>query len=186
MLISAVQHSDSVIHIYTFFFIFFSIMVYPRILNIVPCATSRTLLFIHSMCNSLHLLTPNSQSIPPPHPSPLATTSLFSMSVSLTLYSAFKNWRQNAFEQVMHSPIFTSYAYITYWPFCDWGCSASPLFYIQYINYNKNNRGFWVYFYLVLLKAIITRDPWHNFGSLGSLCFLVRLFLYGPIHLRRS
>ena len=37
MLISAVQHSDSVIHRYTFFFIFFSIMVYHRILNIVAC-----------------------------------------------------------------------------------------------------------------------------------------------------
>ena len=35
---SAVQQSDSVIHTYTFFFILFSVMVYPRILNIVPCA----------------------------------------------------------------------------------------------------------------------------------------------------
>jgi len=35
---SAVTTSDSVIHIHTFLFIFFSIMVYPRILNIVPCA----------------------------------------------------------------------------------------------------------------------------------------------------
>ena len=38
---------------------------------------SRTLLFIHPMFNSLHLLIPNSQSIPP-HPPALATTSLFS------------------------------------------------------------------------------------------------------------
>ena len=38
MLISAIQQSDSVIHIYTFFSVFFSIMVYPRMLNIVPCA----------------------------------------------------------------------------------------------------------------------------------------------------
>ena len=36
VLISAVQQSDSVIHIS--FFIFFSIMVYHKILNIVPCA----------------------------------------------------------------------------------------------------------------------------------------------------
>ena len=35
------------------------------------------------MYNSLHLLIPNSQSIPPPTPSPLATTSLFSMSMIL-------------------------------------------------------------------------------------------------------
>ena len=38
VLISAVQQSDSVIHMYTFFFILFSIMVYHRILNRVPCA----------------------------------------------------------------------------------------------------------------------------------------------------
>ena len=39
VLISAVQQSASVIHIYTFFFfIFFSIMVYHKILNIVLCA----------------------------------------------------------------------------------------------------------------------------------------------------
>ena len=32
--------------------------------------------------------------------------------------------------------------------------------------------------YLILLKHIINRDPWYNFGSLQSLCyFLVRLFL---------
>ena len=39
-LISAVQQSDSVIHIYIYscFKVFSSIMVYHRILNIVPCA----------------------------------------------------------------------------------------------------------------------------------------------------
>ena len=37
MLISAVQQSESVIHIYTYFSIFFSVMVYSRMLNIVPC-----------------------------------------------------------------------------------------------------------------------------------------------------
>ena len=71
VLISGVQQSDSVIHICTFFFIFFSVMVHHRILNIVPCAISRTLLFIHSLCNSLHLLIPNSQSTPLPPPLPL-------------------------------------------------------------------------------------------------------------------
>ena len=40
VLISALQKSDSVIHIYAFFFkILFSIMVYHKILNIVLCAT---------------------------------------------------------------------------------------------------------------------------------------------------
>ena len=42
MLISAVQQGDSVIHLYTFFFIFFSVMVYHRILNIVPCEQGYT------------------------------------------------------------------------------------------------------------------------------------------------
>ena len=50
-----------------FFFLFFSIMVYPSRLDIVPVLHSRTL-FIHSKCNSLHLLTPNSQSIALPFP----------------------------------------------------------------------------------------------------------------------
>ena len=35
MLFSAVQQSDSVMHVF-FFLIFFSIMVYHRILNVVP------------------------------------------------------------------------------------------------------------------------------------------------------
>ena len=38
MLITAVQESDSVLHIYTFFFISFSIMDYHRLLNSIPCA----------------------------------------------------------------------------------------------------------------------------------------------------
>ena len=38
MLISAVEKSDSIIHTYAYFFIFFSIMVYHRILNTVSCA----------------------------------------------------------------------------------------------------------------------------------------------------
>ena len=44
---------------------FFSIVVYLRILNIVLCAIySWTLLSIHSICNSFHLLTPNYYSNP--------------------------------------------------------------------------------------------------------------------------
>ena len=80
LLYSKVTH----LHTWTFsFFILVSLMVYYRILNIVPCAISRTLVFLHPTHNSLHLLIPNGQCFPP-HPfSPLAIRSLFSMSVSL-------------------------------------------------------------------------------------------------------
>ena len=47
----------------------------------LPLLYSRTLLFIHSLCNSWHLLTPSSQSIPPPLPLLLSSTGLFSTSV---------------------------------------------------------------------------------------------------------
>ena len=47
---------------------------------------SRTLLFMHSIYKSLNLLTPTSHSVPPPTPSPLATTSLFSLSLILFLF----------------------------------------------------------------------------------------------------
>ena len=58
-------------YMYTFIFIFFSIMGYHRILNTFPVLYNRTFLFIHSIYNSLHLLTPNSRSIPPPLPLPI-------------------------------------------------------------------------------------------------------------------
>ena len=64
---------------YTYFFIFFSIMVYDWILNVVPCANNRTLLFIYFVCSTLYLLiqTPN---LSLPHPvSPLGTIILFSV-----------------------------------------------------------------------------------------------------------
>ena len=38
LLISAIQPSDLIIYIYTFFSVLFSILGYPRILNRVPCA----------------------------------------------------------------------------------------------------------------------------------------------------
>ena len=47
------------------FKIFFPTVVYHRILNIAPVLYSRSS-FIHSMCNSLHLLTPASPSSPHP------------------------------------------------------------------------------------------------------------------------
>ena len=80
--ISAVQQSDSGIHILRLLFIFFSIMAYHRILNQFPVLHSRTL-FVHPIYNSLHLLIPT-QSFPPAPLSPLTTPGLFSMSVSLS------------------------------------------------------------------------------------------------------
>ena len=77
-LISAAQQSDSVTHICTSFSIFFPIMVYHKVLNIVPVPYSGTLLFIHPIYNSLYLLISDSQAIPP-SPLALETTSLFSI-----------------------------------------------------------------------------------------------------------
>ena len=61
----SLQRSDSVIRTYTFFFkISFSIMVYPRRLDIVPCAVySRTVLFICCKCKSWPLWTPKTFSV---------------------------------------------------------------------------------------------------------------------------
>ena len=83
---SAIQHSDSVIYIYFFLsFLFHSDLPWeieysPLCDTVGPCCLS-----ILNVSNSLHLPTPNPQSVPFP-PSYLATTSLFSMSVSLFLF----------------------------------------------------------------------------------------------------
>ena len=80
MLISAVQQSDSVMHICMHSFscsfplsyegikknIKCEDMVYPRRLNRAPCAPQQDLVVYPSLCNSWHLLIPNSQSSPPP------------------------------------------------------------------------------------------------------------------------
>ena len=57
-------------------------MVYPRRLDVVTCGVRRTLLSIPSKCDSLNLLTLNSQSIPllPPN---LARTSFYVVVVPL-------------------------------------------------------------------------------------------------------
>ena len=82
MLISGIQQSDY-IYIYIYFFSYSFPLVYHRILNVVPYAICKTLLFIHSIYSSLQLLISNSQSLPLPHA--LATTRLFPISVSLFL-----------------------------------------------------------------------------------------------------
>ena len=64
---SAVWQSDPVIYI------FFHIILHhvpSQVIRYSPLLYSRISLLIHSKCNSLHLLTPNSQSILLPPPSP--------------------------------------------------------------------------------------------------------------------
>ena len=80
-LISAVQQNGSFLHIYILFHIFpwgLSQDIEYTVLY------SRTLLFIPSLYNNLHLLIANSPSISSPPPS--TTTSLFSVSMSLLLF----------------------------------------------------------------------------------------------------
>ena len=57
---SAIQQSDSVIHIYPpFFYILFHLTGCPPCLDIVLWVTDFSLLYIRSLCKSLHLLTLN-------------------------------------------------------------------------------------------------------------------------------
>ena len=65
---------------FTYVCIFFSIMVYHRVSNIVPSVIYSRNLFIHSLYTSLHLQIPNSQSTPLPSCLPLGILSLFSLS----------------------------------------------------------------------------------------------------------
>ena len=88
VLIATVQQSNSVIHIYVYvlFYIIFHIL-YGLSQDSEcgsPVLCSRTLLFIHSIYDSLHLLIPNSQSLVHILCS-FATKSLFSLSLSLFL-----------------------------------------------------------------------------------------------------
>ena len=69
--ISAIQQSDSVLHIYIFFFkCSFPLWFIPGDWIQLPVLHSRTLLLTHSKGSSFHLPTPNSHSmpLPPPHP----------------------------------------------------------------------------------------------------------------------
>ena len=52
-------------------------------------------LLIHSTCNSLHLLDPNSSSIPLPLASPLATNSLFSQCLGVCFWVTIWSWARN-------------------------------------------------------------------------------------------
>ena len=62
------------IYIYVYSFIFFSIMVYPRILNIVPCDTQWDHVFYPLYVKELACTHPEPPVHPSPTPAPLATT----------------------------------------------------------------------------------------------------------------
>ena len=78
VLISAVQQSDSVIYIYIYINNLFNVLFHCGLSQDIKYSSlwyivSSTLLFIRSIFyiyNSLHLLIPNSQSIPSPQPPP--------------------------------------------------------------------------------------------------------------------
>ena len=76
------QRTQSHIHIYIHFLALSSIMLHHKWVDIVPSDIYRISLLIHSKCNSLHLLTPDFQSIPSLSLPP-SSASLFSKSTSL-------------------------------------------------------------------------------------------------------
>ena len=82
MLVSAVQQSESITHTDTLFH-----CGSPQVTEYSnrPLGWQQGLLLTRPAHASLHLLVPNSQSFPPPCPSPVAGSSLFSASVSLFL-----------------------------------------------------------------------------------------------------
>ena len=92
---STVQHGDPVTH--TCIHNFFSHCHAPLYLDIVLSGTQEDLLLIHSKSNSLHPLTPSSQSLPLP-PSPRRQPQVYSPSLllsflwkcSLVLYIRFQ------------------------------------------------------------------------------------------------
>ena len=82
-LVSTAEWSDSVIQIHTFFFVFFSILVYHRILNLVACAIQEDLVVYPPHARQFASANPQLPVRPFPSPSlllaPLANTRLFSM-----------------------------------------------------------------------------------------------------------
>ena len=86
--ITVVQQSGSVMYIHTHIHIFFFIVVYHKILSIVPSATQQDL--VHPFCVWKRVpANPSLPSVPPPAHSPLAAACLFCVSVNL-----FHRWVQ--------------------------------------------------------------------------------------------
>ena len=78
VLVSGVQHNDSVIHIYVYTYVLFLILFHCSVLQAIESVLySKSLLFIN-----FTLILP----IYPSPPSPLVTINLFSMSVGLFLF----------------------------------------------------------------------------------------------------
>ena len=111
------------IHIYVYIYIYththtqfhiFSIMVYHRILNMVLCAM-QDLVVIHSIYNSLHLVTPTSQSIPALVPSFLPTQSVLCVceSVSISWIGAFVSYFRFHIQVIPYHMVFL-FLFLTY------------------------------------------------------------------------
>ena len=77
----ATEHASVCVYIYISFFRLFSIIDNYKILNVVPCANSRSLLFIYFIYSSMYRLSLNSKFILPF--SALVTISFVSMSLYL-------------------------------------------------------------------------------------------------------
>ena len=68
-------------------------MVYPRTLNIVPCAVQYVSLFNHFLYSSLHLLIPNSQYTPPfPLPSQILLFTFVNLATVKEGSSSLAEW----------------------------------------------------------------------------------------------
>ena len=107
VLISAVQQSDLAIHIYTFFSPYYLSSCFMQSDWIqFPVLYSRTSFLIYSKYNRLHLLTPNSQSIP------LPTLSLWQPQVWSPVESWFLNALQIKLESYYHLLILRSITYL--------------------------------------------------------------------------
>ena len=107
MCVCVCVHSHSFLYIYIYthiLFVFFSTMIYHRMLNIVLCSIQYDLVvYSSSVYSSLHLLIRNSQAIPLPPSFPLTNHKSFSLCESL-------------YESVFHSSIcsFVSYEFFNF------------------------------------------------------------------------
>ena len=84
--VSSLQQSDSVRHMYTFFFVFVSKMVYHRILDRVPCAAQPDLVVHPSYRQQFASAHPKLPVFPAPKPHPWQPQVCSLMSVSLFLF----------------------------------------------------------------------------------------------------